>query len=100
MATYERYAGRHVAERVRVAPGSDEDKALAADPAWVCVDAPQPTTADPMDRPPLSANKPEWVAYLVAVRGDDQAEAEAMSKAELIAAAAEAENATAEPEED
>jgi|GEM_PF-4741448 len=93
MAIYERMSGRHVAERVRVPDGSDEAKRFAESPKWRAVEAPKPPTVDPMERPPQSATKDQWVAHAVAAHGLDEAEAAKSTKAELI-------EITAEPEDE
>lgn len=83
MAIFERPAGAGVAERVRPAPGSDEEKhleRLAADrtDGWRKVPGDEQAT-----RPAQSAPKADWVAYAI-TRGISREEAEAMTKAELI----------------
>lgn len=86
-ATYVRGSGPHIAERVRPAPGSDEETALAAladDPAsgWSRIDDQPP--AEPARRPAKSASKADWVAYAV-TQGATEADATAATRDELAA---------------
>lgn len=87
-ATYVRGSGPHIAERVRPAPGSNEETALAAlagDPAsgWRCTDG-QPPAAEPVKRPARSASKTDWVAYAV-TQGASEEDATAATRDELAA---------------
>lgn len=92
MATYERGAGAHAAERIRPTPGSDDEvrlDALSDDPStdWRRVDdeAPTPVTEDPTDKlPARSASKADWKAY-AASQGMDEDEAEKATRDELAA---------------
>lgn len=98
MATFERGAGDHVAERIRPADGTEEAtrlEVLAADPMsdWRRIPDPEPEpepdgplpppTGDqaPMERPAKSAPKADWLAYADA---QDPADHSAMNKDALI----------------
>lgn len=92
MATYERCAGEHVAERIRPAAGSDEEARLeelvASGSGWRRVDDPAPGETKPeiepeTSRPSQSANKAAWVDWVVS-QGVDREQAEDLTKAELI----------------
>lgn len=82
MTVYERPSGPGVAERVKPAPGSEEEKRLerlAADR----IDGWRKVGGDVSARPSQSAAKADWVDFAVA-RGLDRKEAESMTKAELV----------------
>ncbi|MFJ5143305.1 hypothetical protein [Streptomyces sp. NPDC088707] len=109
MTIYQRSSGGHVAESVRPLEGSPEAvelEQLAADPAsgWRAVadEPPAPVEPDPpvvpiepvvpvapvepeplVERPAKGAAKAEWVAFAV-LQGAEQAEAEAVTKDDLI----------------
>lgn len=102
MATYERGAGSHVAERLRPVPGSDEEgrlDALADDPSspWrriddepltPVIDDPPPPPATPPapagNLPNRSASKSDWFAFAVA-DGMDEDLADKATRDELAA---------------
>lgn len=89
MAIYQRGTGGHVAEREQPEPGSDREKELerlveddASD--WHRAEEAQPEPAEPK-RPAKTDNKAAWVDWAVA-NDADRAEAEAMTKDDLIKA--------------
>jgi len=89
MALFEQRVGGHAAHRVQPEPGSDSEKELAelaeaGAENWVRVepDAPEP---DEPKRPGRADNKAAWVDWAVA-NDADRAEAEAMTKDDLIKA--------------
>lgn len=105
-AVYVRYAGGHVAERVRPLPGSARATELRRAAAtgtggWQVADesTPAPTLVDDLPegsggagsgpdavgRPARAARKADWVAYAVA-QGADRTEAEASTKDDLVTA--------------
>lgn len=86
-ATYVRGTGPHIAERIRPAPGSDEETALqslADDPGsgWTRINDQPP--AEPVKRPAKSASKADWVAYAVS-QGATEADANSATRDELAA---------------
>jgi hypothetical protein len=87
MATYERCSGEHVAERVRPAAGSEDEKRLerlvSEGAGWRRVEPAAPAAEEPTAPPAQSAAKAEWVRWAV-VCGASTEEAEAMTKADLI----------------
>jgi len=100
VATYERGAGDHIAERLRPVPGSDDEArldALADDPStdWRRIDDEPLTPADddpppsippgPADKlPARSASKSDWFSFAVA-RGMDEDLADKATRDELAA---------------
>lgn len=86
-ATYVRWSGHHVAERIRPVPDTADEQRLAAladDPEspWMREAEPTPA-AESSGRPAQAADKAAWVAWAVA-QGAAQADAEAATKADLI----------------
>jgi hypothetical protein len=97
VATYERGAGDHIAERLRPVPGSDEEarlNTLADDPStdWrriddepltpVTSDPPTPVVVDPK-APARSASKSDWFVYAVS-RGLGEDEADKLTRDQLV----------------
>lgn len=87
---YVRTSGAHVAERIRPAAGSEDEKrllALAEDPTtdWSFTpdEAADPELPPDPQRPAKAAAKDAWVAWAVH-SGAEQAEAEALTKEQLI----------------
>jgi hypothetical protein len=83
---YVRMAGHHVAERIRPVPGSPDALRLAAeadDPSspWTVEAVPGSASLDA--RPAQAAAKDAWVSWAIAC-GADPADADAMTKADLI----------------
>lgn len=78
---YERYSGRHVADRVKTIVGTDDDKRLSAlvgTEGWRLVED------APAGRPGKSASKAKWVSYVAEALGMSEDEAAQLSKDELI----------------
>jgi hypothetical protein len=89
VAVYQRGAGGHVAEREQPEPGSDREKELerlvdAGEGHWSRAEEAEREPAEPK-RPAKTDNKAAWVDWAVA-NDADRAEAEAMTKDDLIKA--------------
>lgn len=91
MALFEQRSGGHAAHRVQPEPGSDLEKQLqdlaeAGEDNWVRVEDAEPEQgSDEPKRPSRADNKAAWVDWAVA-NDADRAEAEAMTKDDLIKA--------------
>jgi hypothetical protein len=94
MATYQRGAGSHVAERVQPEPGGPEEKRLEAlveqgVDGWHRIDDTEPEAAEPASpqeppkKPNKASSKADWVAWAVH-QGETLEAAESANREALI----------------